>query len=226
MYRNNEKVLCVLEKELRERAEQLFFAMSGFSKENRPSSYQFEEIKEVWQLIREQINVRILVKKVDNYRIEENSMWIETKQIAYNLPIFLYQETVQGLRLFLVAIEDIPMEGKPVIEQLYTQIWQNAYLDAAREWLKEWLAEEEGCFVSQSVAPGFYGIDIEHIKSYAKLLQAEQLDITVTEDGYIIPEKTVVGMYFLLDQDLNIFGKRCKSCLAQGKNCEFCMDKL
>ena len=62
MYRNKENVMCVSEKELRERAEQLFWEMSGFSKENLPSSYQLEEIKEVWFEIKEQINVRILVK--------------------------------------------------------------------------------------------------------------------------------------------------------------------
>ena len=90
MYRNKENVLCVSEKELRERAEQLFWEMSGFSKENLPSSYQLEEIKEVWFEIKEQINVRILVKKVENYRLEEKSMWIETEQIAYDLPISLY----------------------------------------------------------------------------------------------------------------------------------------
>ena len=226
MYRNKETVLCVPEEEIRERAEHYFFVMSGFSKDNLPSSYQMEEIKEIGQDIRERINVRILVKKVDNYRLEQQSMWIETEEITYNLPISLYQDTVQGLVLFLVMIEDIPTDSKRVIEQLYTQIWQNAYLDAAREWLKEWIARKECCFVSQSVAPGFYGIDVKHVKSFVRLLQAEQVNVKVTEDGYMIPEKTVVGMYFLLEQDLNIFGKRCKSCLAQGKNCEFCMDKL
>lgn len=226
MYRNKENVLCVSEKELRERAEQLFWEMSGFSKENLPSSYQLEEIKEVWFEIKEQINVRILVKKVENYRLEEKSMWIETEQIAYDLPISLYQETVQGILLFLVTIEEIPADGKRVIEQLYTQIWQNAYLDAAREWIKEWLEVKESCFISQSVAPGFYGIDVSCMKNFGRLLQADQLGITVTQDCYMIPEKTVVGMYFLLKHDLNIFGKRCKNCLAKGKNCEFCMDKL
>ena len=226
MYRNKETVLCVPEEEIRERAEHYFFVMSGFSKENLPSSYQMEEIKEIGQDIRERINVRILVKKVDNYRLEQQSMWIETEEITYNLPISLYQETVQGIILFLVTIEDISTDGKRVMEQLYTQIWQNAYLDAAREWIKEWVAEKEGCFVSQSVAPGFYGIDVEYVKYFVQLLQGEKVGITVTNEGYMIPEKTVVGMYFLLHEDLNIFGKRCKSCPAQGKNCEFCMDKL
>ena len=226
MYRNKEKVLCVSEKNIRQRAEQFFWGMSGFSKDNPPSSYQLEEIKAVWIDIRKQINVHILVKKVDNYRLEEVSMWIEAEQIPYNLPISLYQETVQGIILFLVTIEDISTDGKRVMEQLYTQIWQNAYLDAAREWIKEWVAEKEGCFVSQSVAPGFYGIDVEYVKYFVQLLQGEKVGITVTNEGYMIPEKTVVGMYFLLHEDLNIFGKRCKSCPAQGKNCEFCMDKL
>ena len=182
MYRNKENVLCVSEKELRERAEQLFWEMSGFSKENLPFSYQLEEIKEVWFEIKEQINVRILVKKVDNYRLEEKSMWIETEQIAYDFPIFQYQETVQGILLFLVTLEEIPADGKRVIEQLYTQIWQNAYLDAAREWIKEWLEVKESSFISQSVAPGFYGIDVSCLKNFGRLLQADQLGITVTED--------------------------------------------
>lgn len=226
MYKNKQKLLYISEEELCKRAEQIFWKISGFSKENPPSSYQLEEIKGVWYAVKEQINVHILVKKVDNYRLEEKSMWIEKQQIPYNLPISLYQETVQGILLFLVTIEEISTDGKRVTEQLYTQIWQNAYLDATREWIKEWLAEEEDCFVSQSVAPGFYGIDVSYVKSFVRLLRAEQLGITVTEEGYMIPEKTVVGMYFLLKQDLNIFGKRCKSCPAQGKNCIFCTDKL
>lgn len=226
MCRNKEELLRIPERQLRSRAKEHFLHMSGFSDKNPPSSFQMEEIKEVADFIKNQIDVRIFVKKVDNYSFHEKNMWIEQKKIYYTLPIYRFKEKIHGLVLFFVTEKEIFTEGKRVMEQLYTQIWQNAYLDAAREWLKEWLMEREHCFVSQCVAPGFYGIDVKEVKTFGHLLQSQRFGVTVDENGYIKPEKTVMGMYFLLQHDLNIFGKRCETCLAQGKNCEFCMDKL
>lgn len=226
MCRNNPITVTVEEKVLRDRAQQLFFLMGGFSETNPPTQYQREDIEKVWQLVAQKIQIDTFVKPILTYSFSENYMSLETEQIFYNLPLAKYQEQITGAYAFLISQQPIIEKGQNTLEQLYTHIWQNAYLDAAREWLKEWIGKKYHSFVSQSIAPGFYGIALHEMRKFYDIVAGQQTFVRLREDGMLEPEKSVLGMYLTLTEDINIFGRQCASCFARGKNCEFCMDKL
>lgn len=226
MCRNSSDFINLSGSEIQKRAEKHFWKMSGFSKENPPSVYQLEEIQQVSNTAEQNMQVKMLVKKEKQVQILEKGMWLCGKWVEYDIPLHLYAEQIQGLYVFLVTIEHMTKEEGSLLEQLYLQIWQNAYLDAAREWLKEWIGRKEQVFVSQCVAPGFYGIDLQEMHTLYEVMKGGKLGVKVLENGCLYPEKSFMGMYFLLENDLDILGKRCSVCLAQGKNCTYCMDKL
>lgn len=226
MYRNSKHVITLSGSEIRGRAEKHFWKMSGFSKENPPSSYQLEEIQDISDKAEQTMQVKLLIKRENQLQILEKGMWLCEKWIEYNIPLHLYEDQIQGLYTFLITLDNVQKEENSLLEQLYLQIWQNAYLDAAREWLKDWIGQQERCFVSQCVAPGFYGIPLQEISTLYDLIGGRQLGVKMSGDYCLYPEKSFIGMYFLMKKDLYIFGKRCSRCPAQGKNCAYCMDKL
>lgn len=226
MCRNNIVCMTVDENALKNRAEQLFLLMSGFSKTNPPTKYQREDIDSVWRSVAQKIQLDVFVKPVLQYTFCENYMVLETETIYYNLPLSKYPEQITGVYAFLVSEQTIAKDGQDTLEQLYTHIWQNAYLDAAREWLKEWIGKKSTSFVSQSIAPGFYGIALKEMEKFYNIAGGQQTTVRFRENGMLDPEKSVLGIYLTMTEDINIFGRQCANCLARGKNCEFCMNKL
>lgn len=226
MCKNSIVCMTVDENALKSRAEQLFLLMSGFSKTNPPTEYQREDIDSVWRFVAQKIQIDVFVKPVLQYSFRENCMVLESELIYYDLPLSKYQEQITGVYAFMVSEQTIAKNEQDTLEQLYTHIWQNAYLDAAREWLKEWISKKCASFVSQSIAPGFYGIALKEMKKFYDIVGGQQTTVRFGEHGMLDPEKSVLGIYLTLTEDINIFGRQCVNCLARGKNCEFCMNKL
>lgn len=226
MCRNNGIHMSEREPELRKRAEQLFLRMGGFSKKNQPTQYQWEDIDIVWQFVAERLQIDIFVKPILEYSFCEDYMLLESQQIFYDLPLLEYEEQITGVYAFLVSEQTIVEEEQSALEQLYTHLWQNAYLDAAREWLQEWIGKNHTSFVSQSIAPGFYGIPVKDMRKIYDIMGGQQTGVKLRENEMLSPEKSVLGIYLTLTDDINIFGRQCAHCLARGKNCEFCMEKL
>lgn len=227
MYRNKKAWnMDIAEGQLRKRAEELFWQMSGFSETNPPSEFQKEDIYCIQKDLQGQLDIKARVCPIEEYAFSEKNMHLQGNEISYNIPLAAYKEAITGVYVFIVSEKNLAKDEQDTLDQLFIYIWQNAYLDAAREWTKEWLEQETKDFVSQCIAPGFYGIDLDEIATLFKLVDGEKIGVQMREDGFLLPEKSVLGIYLTLSQDINIFGKRCKSCLARGKNCEFCMDKL
>ncbi len=226
MCRNNQLEYIFSEKELYPRARELFFLMAGFSEKNPPSIYQEEEIFLVQQAIASKLHIVMEAKKIQHYEFYSRYMILEEERFEYNIPLQSYKEQITGVYAYFVSSKEIDITEQNVARQLYGDIWQNAYLDAAREASREMLRLYTGHVVSQGMAPGFYGIPVENISNLFRLLDTKRAGITLEEGGYMKPEKTVMGIYFTLRWDLNIFKRDCSNCFAKGKNCEFCMRKL
>lgn len=226
MCKNN--IICTTLREdvLRSRAEQLFLLMSGFSRANPPTKYQREDIESVWQFIAQKIQIDVFLKPVLQYSFSEDYMILESERIFYNLPLSEYQEQITGVFAYVISEQTIAENGQGTLEQLYTHIWQNAYLDAAREWLKEWIGQKWASFVSQSIAPGFYGIALEEMKKFYEIAGGQQTTVRLVKNEMLHPEKSVLGIHLTLKEHVNILGRQCANCPARGKNCEFCVNKL
>ena len=222
----SKKIMQIEHKLLTKRAGELFDRMSGFSKNNPASEYQLEDKEVVHAKVVEKIEIQAMVKEVSSFSLEENFMMIDGKCIHYNLPLRDYSDRVKEIYIFLVSEKTVADDRQETIEQLYTHIWQNAYLDAAREWLKDWLKKESGWYVSDCISPGFYGIPIKCMSDLYDLVEGKNIGVHLREDGFLLPEKSVLGMYFTMKEDINIFGKRCLECPAHGKNCEYCLKRM
>lgn len=193
---------------------------------NQPTKYQREDIDSVWQFVVERLQIDIFLKPILEYSFCKEYMLLENQQIFYDLPLMEYEEQITGVYAFLVSEQTIAEEGQSTLEQLYTHVWQNSYLDAAREWLKEWIENNYASFVSQSIAPGFFGIAVKDMRKIYDIIGGQQTGVKLEENEMLAPEKSVLGIYLTLTDDINIFGRQCAHCLARGKNCEFCMEKL
>ena len=174
---------------LKERAKTLFWNMSGFSQKNPPSEYQKKEVLQLQPVLEAKIEINALLRKLEHYSFEKKFMTLEDKTIYYDLPLHLYKEQIVGIYAFLISEDTLVSDKQDTIDQLYTHIWQNAYLDAAREWIKEYLFQKKGQFISSCISPGFYGIELSHMKTLYHMIEGEKLVYPFGQMGCCIQKR-------------------------------------
>ena len=118
--------------------------------------------------------------------------------------------------------------GQPIelLTQYYIELWQNALLDAGRNWISEYLTRKEGTrkpvYVTDSFGPGFYGMPITALPKLAELIPMERAGVGVTETGTLLPQKSLVCLYLVLNQPLNFSMQDCSSCIGGKDGCVNC----
>lgn len=136
-----------------------------------------------------------------------------------------------------------------MLKEFYLDTWMIAFLDAGRDWTRKYLTnqlEQEICrdiqlspavslteesalkleekqriYLSDSFGPGFYGMEIEAVEDFFRLLPCEKIGMSLKR-GTMFPTKSNVGIYLALTEEFHLPSKDCKNCRSGGKSCEFC----
>jgi Vitamin B12 dependent methionine synthase, activation domain. len=111
------------------------------------------------------------------------------------------------------------------LDFFYTDAWGTAYIDAARDALKEHvvrIARQKGLFTSESIAPGFYGMPLGQNKLFFELLDGDVCGVSLSAGGHLVPPKSCTGL-FLHSQDTAIhLPVGCASCIGGKAGCTYC----
>lgn len=223
MCRNKIEILEIPCERLRSEAQKVFERMMGIRKGNSYSVYQQEEYIELQKKIESQMKIHVLLKKADSFLSEKHNIWMEEQKIEHVEFFEEFPSLIQDIYVYLVSI-DLEPDTESVMEQFLYHTWESAYLEVARKWLRQWIAKREKKFVSSSLSPGFYGIPLDTMKIFYSILEGEKIGVSL-KGGVLIPQQSVLGMYCVMKQELNLFYKQCDACPAKGKHCEFCMEE-
>lgn len=113
-----------------------------------------------------------------------------------------------------------------LLTQYYIELWQNALLDAGRNWISMYLTRKEGVrapvYVTDSFGPGFYGMPVTVLPKLAEMIPMERAGVCVTETGALLPQKSLVCLYLILSQPLPFSMQDCASCLGSKEGCVNC----
>lgn len=118
-------------------------------------------------------------------------------------------------------------ERLPLLEQCYIENWLIAVLDAGRDWIRNYLFRKNSvrhaCYVTDSFGPGFYGMTIESLPKFLKMIDGEAVGITITESGNLNPLKSCVGIYLVTTKDVShLMGHDCVNCAGNKFGCHAC----
>ena len=147
--------------------------------------------------------------------------------------------SICGGCVFLLKAPEIKEDENSANDILRINMWQTAILDAGRDWLKEYLEKEESdeehgadefseaengrkIYVTDSFGPGFYGMDIDSMKYLYEFVQGEKIGVIISESGFLMPEKCVIGIHLYLTEKNMLPPRDCQFCKAESGGCEFC----
>lgn len=139
------------------------------------------------------------------------------------------EEVVSGY-FYAFHVPEIPAEAGEklsLLEQCYLENWLISFLDAGREYARDYLFRkhniEKPHYVTDSFGPGYYGMPIESIREIFKVFDASPVGVTLLEHGNMHPLKSSVGMYLVLTRDVShLMEHDCVSCAGNKSGCNAC----
>ena len=169
---------------------------------------------------KENINIKASYAYYDDIELEGKKLKIgglELDCVAFEQ---IDPKSVEGAYIYAVSAGDFYLEKKPVLEQLYADIWGTAFTDAIRELMISSLCGNGK--LSDSFGPGFYGMSMDEMQKMPKLVDFEALGIEVRKSNVIIPLKSCSGIFFKVNEKYKPLDSECQLCFGASKTCRLC----
>lgn len=201
-------------------AKKIFIGSSGIEKKPK----QAEKMRAAAFRVREKIEDRIDIRAAYSYRedvsFSGSVATIAGETFTCNAFSQINPQTVEGVYLYAVCAGDFSFPEWDIMDQVYADIWGTAFTDAARFLLIRRLKEEHR--LSDSFGPGYYGMDVIHMRKLMPLLDYADLRIKVLDAGTMVPVKSCAGMYFAVTEDYQPMPSACFRCHGARSGCNLC----
>lgn len=220
------EVLLYLDKEeKRDQARQNFSVMCGYNK-RKMSEKKMEASYRSLEDIYNDIQGKILISSYDGSCVDGGNITLDGVSFYCKALERIPKEELVRIYIYLVTVGDLTVQEKNLVKQIYYDMWQTAYVDVARDYVKEYvegLKENEGLAVSESFGPGFYGISGNEVSKFFQVLDGSKLGIHLNQLGFMVPQKSYAGFTVVTTRKKNLPTKDCANCYEQGGiTCMYC----
>lgn len=186
-------------------------------------SQQEEKWEEIYNKIKDKIDPKCEYVIFNDINIDGNDMTIADQVLSAQYFSTIPKEIIGDAAVALLTLGDVKIDDDGVLNNTLVDMALTALMDALRNLLRMELQEDY--IVSGSIAPGLEGMKIEEISKFTKLIDFDELGVTLNESNTMIPEKSVVGLYLFFNEEHPISTNSCATCMARGHGCNFCSVK-
>lgn len=208
--------------ELREDGMEFMEAMCGASGNGETAHRTKEQYLSIWDRFFAEQSIHILTAPFGKECIQKEGFRFGNSVVPCDLFSIVSKKGLTGGYLYMMH-SPVVDRGESRLDDFYIDTWQTALLDAAREWLKKHIITllPEGQFLSDSVAPGFYGMEAGAAKVLAEQMEPERIGIRFLPSGMMEPVKSLIGIYLKGSDRITMPGMDCGEC-QPGLGCNFC----
>lgn len=231
---NHREILEVSSEELYSLAEGFLEKKSGFSGMDGETLEEHQAIAlSIYEMFFKKEKIRILLQLFSGKCVKESGFFFgEKAKIPCDLLARLSlseEEVVSGyFYVFHVPeISDVVKKEISLLEQCYMENWQISFLDAGREYIRDYLFRKHNVrrsyYVTDSFGAGYYGMPIEANREIFRVFDGTEAGVRLLENGNMAPLKSNAGMYLVLTKDVShLMGHDCMSCSGSKFGCNVC----
>lgn len=203
-----------------DRAQELFIRESGCGKEGSKYDRMRKSAFEIRELIEPLIDVKCTYEIYDSFELKNETLIIENQQ--FNCTAFgqINPKSIDAVIFYAVTAGDYYLEDRPIMDQLYADIWGTAFTDAMREIFMDEM--KKNYEISDSFGPGFYGMDVSEMKKMPYLVSFDSLGMEVKNSCVILPLKSCAGMVYIVNELYTKLDSACQLCYGNKKTCSLC----
>ena len=157
---------------------------------------------------------------------------VDQEEITCNYFTQIPEEKVKGIYIYMVTAGECYFSSEEnIMDFLYADIWGTNYVDAVTDLLsarlqkdiRERFGSDSGYWLTPEFGPGYFGMSVRMTHRFYNILDGSKLGIRVKESGLMIPQKSVAGLFFVLEGDNLIVEPECLRCDGNKKGCNFCV---
>lgn len=217
------KIITIPTDECDDLADAYFMATSGIDRPGPKYERMKQEAFEIRNRIRERVNIKAIYSYYDMPAMSGNTATIDGVTFHCNAFEQINPEAIQGVYLHLLTAGDYHLDGEPIMNQLFADIWGTAFTEAGRMRLAT-IFEGDGP-LSDGFGPGFYGMETIQMKELTTLLDGAAIGVETRPTGILLPLKSCGGMTFLVNDAYVRLSTECADCRGNKSGCAFCAIK-
>ena len=223
---NNEILVNVACHELYENAYRYVMACSGYDcMDDEAAQIQKNTADLVYDKYFKDKQIVVSMKPIAKDTIKNGYFMLGGKKIECQVLGRFSQVIVQGGYIYTCHPPEAE-ETDSVLEQYYIDVWQNSLLDSVRDFIRLYLERKESVrkksYVTDSFGPGFYGMPLSAVKMLAGIMKNNKAGVTFPDSGNLSPSKSLIGIYLVMDEDVEWQIRDCISCIGNRQGCKFC----
>lgn len=217
-------------------ADVYFDSMCGFTKEKPKAVAMKIQASELKNKIYDKIQVRGIYSIYTNEIFNEGKLLINEIDFSFQRLSKMNKSSIIKIIPYILTAGNYELEDScSMLDKFYADTYGTAYVDAGRDELKNDLFQKvmeeilthdkREIFISDSIGPGFYGIDTSKVGDFFKILDGEKIGVKTNDYNVILPVKSCVGMFIIVDDSKLLPDYDCMSCSTRDVNCKFCRRK-
>ncbi|MDA8220895.1 MAG: vitamin B12 dependent methionine synthase [Desulfitobacterium hafniense] len=208
----------------KELAEKNFRDMCGYNRTKPVPQKIIERSLRSLNDVYHQLEIKAIISEYEKTCAAGINMLLDGKLFTCNALAQIPTEEIERIYIYLLTVGELNLSEASILNQVYYDMWQNAYMDAGQEILRQYL-QGLSCntdrYVSDNFGPGLYGMDISQLEQFFAILDGEKICLKMLDSGFMSPTKSYAG-FFLVTNSKQNFGNDCENCLSSGKTCMYC----
>lgn len=201
-------------------AEALFLQSSGTNKPGAKQKRMKDAAFQVRKDLEPQIRIRAGYTFYPDLSFQGNILQVHGVSLKCSAFEQLSSESISGAYIYAVSAGNYELPDRPLMDQLYADLWGSAYTEAGRTLLHKEL--EKLSSLSDSFGPGFYGMALAELEHFSQLIELDELGISIYKNRILLPQKSCIGLLFSVNTAYRKLRQECLSCLGNHTSCRLC----
>ncbi len=208
-------------------AKEDFYQISGLYRESPGQAQMESHAEHSFETLKDLIKPRAVLSYFSEPSLEGGRLSLGGEWIFSQVLEQVDAKRVRGALIYGLTIGDFP-DDEDMFLRLMGDFWGTAYVDSARKSLREEMEVREefnGNFFSDELGPGFFGMGMNNVWKFGKLLDLSRIGVELGSKGMMTPEKSALGLFLLSEDSPITFGDRCIYCKGHDDGCKICMEE-
>lgn len=213
---------------LYELSEPYMTSMCGLDRGNKMAEKILKKAMRVRGTTFDETHMKMVISELEPTAIADSTLQLGSERIDCYVFHRIPKAQIEKLVLFALHAPMPDLEHLPISELYLADTWQTAFVDAARDYLRDHLeqlyTEKMGhaVCITDAVGPGFYGMQSQDIEPFFQIIDADKAGITLTQSGMMSPVKSIVGFFMVVKEGFTLPTTDCATCVGNQSGCTFC----
>ena len=190
---------------------------------DRPEKRYKRLLKEAVSLkdeIIDDLHLRAVYNYYEDIFLKDDVLVIDGNMFVSEVLNGVHPSQFLGAYVFVLTAGDFSYSDRPMMDQVFYDLWGTAFATAARQHLQKHFAQDGR--ISEVFGPGLFGIPMATMRGLVSMVDAESIGVRVNASNFLLPVKSYGGIIFRVSEYYRPRGATCATCLGNRLSCSLC----